>query len=118
MVRLTVLYGQPTDPQAFDDYYARVHIPIARKMRGWFRWTLEKVVATPGEPPPPYHLIVGLYAASVEEVQRILATPLVASPFSSLRTRTSSLMHRAGRGRSVVEGRARCAVALGRNDHV
>jgi uncharacterized protein (TIGR02118 family) len=75
MVRLTVLYGQPTDPQAFDDYYARVHIPIARKMRGWFRWTLEKVVATPGEPPPPYHLIVGLYAASVEEVQRILATP-------------------------------------------
>ena len=75
MVRLTVLYGQPIDPQAFDEYYASTHIPIARKMRGWSRWTIEKVVAAPGEPPPPYYLIVGLYAESAEEVRRILATP-------------------------------------------
>ena len=75
MVRLTILYGRPTDPQAFDDYYARTHIPIARKMRGWSRWTLEKVVANPGEPPPTTYLVVGLYADSLEKMQRILATP-------------------------------------------
>ena len=75
MVRLTVLYGQPTDPQAFDDYYAKTHIPIARKMRGWTRWTLEKVVAPPGEPLPATYLVVGLYAPSMEELQSILATP-------------------------------------------
>jgi uncharacterized protein (TIGR02118 family) len=75
MVRLTILYGQPTDPQAFDEYYERVHIPLARKMRGWTRWTLEKVVPSPGDPPPPYYLIVGLYAPSMEEARRILATP-------------------------------------------
>ena len=75
MVRLTILYGQPADPKAFDDYYASTHIPIARKMRGWSRWTIEKVVAAPGEPPPPYYLVVGLYAESAEEMGRILATP-------------------------------------------
>jgi uncharacterized protein (TIGR02118 family) len=75
MVRLTILYGQPTDPRAFDEYYQRTHMPIARKMRGWSRWTLERVVANPGEPLPPYHLVVGLYAASVEEMARILAAP-------------------------------------------
>ena len=75
MVRLTVMYGQPTDPRAFDEYYAGTHLPIARKMRGWSRWTIEKVVAIPEQPLPPYYLIVGLYADSAEEVWRILATP-------------------------------------------
>jgi uncharacterized protein (TIGR02118 family) len=75
VVRLTVLYGQPTDPQAFDEYYAKTHIPIARKMRGWSRWTIEKVLIKPGDPPSPYYLVVGLYAAGMEEVQSILATP-------------------------------------------
>jgi uncharacterized protein (TIGR02118 family) len=75
MVRLTVLYGQPADAQAFDRYYWDHHIPLARKMRGWLRWTVERVAASPGEPPPPYYLVVGLYASSEEEVHRILATP-------------------------------------------
>jgi uncharacterized protein (TIGR02118 family) len=75
MVRLTVLYGQPADPRAFDEYYWSTHIPIAAKMRGWERWTVEKVVANPSEPAPPYYLIVGLYARTVEDVQRILDSP-------------------------------------------
>ncbi|HWE60684.1 MAG TPA: EthD family reductase [Chloroflexota bacterium] len=75
MVRLTILYGRPADPEAFDRYYRDIHIPLARKMRGWTRWTLEWVIAEPDQPPPPYHLVVGLYAASVEDAQRALASP-------------------------------------------
>jgi uncharacterized protein (TIGR02118 family) len=75
MVRLTVLYGQPADPQAFDAHYAHTHLPLARKMRGWSRWTLEKVISPPGEPPSPYYLVVGLYAHSADEVAQILASP-------------------------------------------
>ena len=75
MVRLTVLYGQPTDPGQFDEYYAQTHIPIASKMRGWSRWTIEKVVTSPGDPPAPYYLVVGLYAPTLEDVGRILASP-------------------------------------------
>src|SRR5579859_5142763 len=75
MVRLTVLYGQPADRAEFDRYYWTIHMPLARQMQGWLRWTVEPVVSAPGEPLPLYHMVVGLYASSVEEMQRILATP-------------------------------------------
>ena len=42
MVRLTVLYGQPEDPQEFDRYYQEVHIPLAKKMVGFTGWTVSK----------------------------------------------------------------------------
>lgn len=74
-MRLTVLYGHPQDPRAFDDYYTRTHVPLARRMRGWSHWTLEKPIVGPGDPPAPYYLVVGLYASSAEEAARILATP-------------------------------------------
>src|SRR4051812_21964971 len=61
MPRLTVLYGHPRDPAAFDRYYHDVHIPIARRMTGLAGWTIGKCEsATPGEK-PPYYMIVGLY---------------------------------------------------------
>lgn len=42
MTRLTVLYGHPADPAAFDRYYHDVHIPVARRMRGLLGWTIGK----------------------------------------------------------------------------
>jgi len=42
MFRLTVLYGHPTDPDAFDRYYHSVHIPLAKKMKGLKGWTIGK----------------------------------------------------------------------------
>ncbi len=77
MVRLTILYGQPTDPAAFDHYYWNVHIPLAKKMKGWSRWTVEPVQAPLGadDAASPYHMVVGLYASSREEMERILAAP-------------------------------------------
>ena len=29
MARLIILYGHPADPEAFEEYYARRHIPFA-----------------------------------------------------------------------------------------
>jgi uncharacterized protein (TIGR02118 family) len=75
MTRLTVLYGHPKDPAAFDRYYHDVHIPIARRMEGLAGWTIGKcVTATPGEL-PPYYMIVGLYAATRAELDAVLASP-------------------------------------------
>jgi uncharacterized protein (TIGR02118 family) len=75
MHRLTVLYGHPQDSAAFDRYYFDVHIPIAKKMKGFSGWTIGKCVsAVPGEK-PPYYMIVGLYADSREKIEEILATP-------------------------------------------
>ncbi|MBX0329688.1 EthD family reductase [Oscillochloris sp. ZM17-4] len=75
MVKLTVLYGHPADPEAFDRYYDEVHIPLARKMQGWTGWTIGKCEATtPGEQ-PPYYMIVALYAESRASAEAILASP-------------------------------------------
>jgi len=75
MNRLTVLYGHPTDPAAFERYYQEVHIPIAKKMKGLKGWTIGKCEsATPGEK-PPYYMIVGLYAETRADLEAILASP-------------------------------------------
>lgn len=75
MHRLTVLYGHPKDPAAFDRYYYEVHVPIAKRMQGFTGWTIGKCTsAVPGEK-PPYYMIVGLYAESREKIEQILATP-------------------------------------------
>jgi uncharacterized protein (TIGR02118 family) len=75
MTRLTVLYGHPSDPAAFDRYYHEVHVPIARRMTGLTGWTIGKCEsATPGER-PPYYMIVGLYAATRADLEAVLASP-------------------------------------------
>ncbi len=75
MIRLTVLYGHPMDPDEFDRYYQEVHIPLAKKMQGLRGWTIGKcAAAVPGES-PDYYMIVGLYADSREAMEAILDTP-------------------------------------------
>jgi uncharacterized protein (TIGR02118 family) len=34
MYRVTVCYGKPTDPAAFDDHYAQVHAPLVLQVPG------------------------------------------------------------------------------------
>lgn len=75
MFRLTVLYGHPTDPAAFQKYYHEIHIPLAKKMQGLRGWTIgvcEPVVV--GEQ-PPYYMIVSLFADSRAAMEAILASP-------------------------------------------
>ena len=75
MVRLLVLYGHPKDPKAFDSYYHQVHIPIAKKMKGFKRWTIGKVQGTADGKPSPYYFIADLFAESREAMDAILASP-------------------------------------------
>ncbi len=75
MIRLTVLYGQPADPQEFDRYYREVHLPLASKMKGLTGWTIGKCESVDPALPPPYYMIVGLYAESRAAMEAILASP-------------------------------------------
>jgi uncharacterized protein (TIGR02118 family) len=75
MVRLLVLYGHPKDPAAFDKYYQETHIPIAKKLKGLKKWTVGKVMGTPGGEPPPYYYIADLYMESREAFEEMLASP-------------------------------------------
>lgn len=75
MYKLTVLYGHPTDPAAFDRYYYEHHIPLAKKMQGLKGWTIGKCEATVAGEKSDYYMIVSLYAESREALEATLGSP-------------------------------------------
>jgi uncharacterized protein (TIGR02118 family) len=75
MIRLMVLYGHPKDAREFDRYYNEVHLPIAKKIKGFMRWTVGKVTGTPDGAPAPYYYLADLFAESRQAMEAILASP-------------------------------------------
>ena len=76
MHRLTILYGMPTDPQQFRDYYYETHIPLASKMKGLTGWNLSWIEpSAPGAEPQRYLLVAELYAADRGAMSAVLASP-------------------------------------------
>jgi uncharacterized protein (TIGR02118 family) len=66
MVKLTVLYGPPTDPAAFDKYYLESHVPLADALPGIRRNEVSKVSGTLDGSAPLYHLQAELYFDSAD----------------------------------------------------
>jgi uncharacterized protein (TIGR02118 family) len=69
MIKLTVLYGTPTDPAAFDTYYHATHLPLAEKIPGLRRTELARVTGTPDGSASPYHLMAELYFDDLAALQ-------------------------------------------------
>ena len=60
MMKLTVLYGPPTDTAAFDQHYQDVHVPLAQKIPGVTRFEAGKVSTVDGSD-SPYYLMAQLW---------------------------------------------------------
>ncbi|EKS67441.1 MULTISPECIES: EthD family reductase [Caballeronia] len=75
MAQLVALYKNPSDPQAFDDYYASTHAPLAKTLPGLRRYEISAgpVVAASGE--SPYHLVALLQFDSLEAIQAAFDSP-------------------------------------------
>ena len=71
---LTVCYGHPTDPAAFDAYYTSTHAPLAEKIPGMTSFTYRHC-ASPDGSQPPYFLIAELSFPSQEVMGASLGTP-------------------------------------------
>jgi uncharacterized protein (TIGR02118 family) len=71
---LTVLYGHPHDPDAFDTYYTQKHVPLVDPIPGLKGWTYRHV-ASMDENPPPYYLIAELTFDSLEDLQAGMGGP-------------------------------------------
>jgi len=80
MIKITVLYGAPDDPEAFDAYYSEHHRPLVDKMPNLRRFEAAHVVATPDGSEPPYYLIAELWFDSAEELEAARATPEGRAP--------------------------------------
>jgi uncharacterized protein (TIGR02118 family) len=75
MVKVVVLYGPPSDPAAFEDYYANTHMPLVAQMPDVRRREASRVVATPDGSSPPYYRIFEAWFDSHEDFQGSFGSP-------------------------------------------
>ncbi len=74
MVKLTVLFGHPEDPEALEEYYANQHLPLAAKIPNVQRFESGRVHAV-DDGKPPYHRIAELWFESAERMGEALSSP-------------------------------------------
>ena len=73
-VKLTVVYGTPEDPDAFDRHYFDVHMPIVGRWPGVERIEVAKVTGGPGGSSSPYHLLTEIYFADTDALNAALGS--------------------------------------------
>lgn len=73
MIKLTVLYGQPTDPEAFEVYYAKTHLPLVAEMKG-IRRTELTVFTAPEGTLPEYYRMAELYFDTQEHMESVISS--------------------------------------------
>ena len=74
MIKATVLYGHPTDAEAFEKYYAGTHLPIASKVTGIERSEFTKFLPAPDGTAAAYYRMAELYFAGPAELQATMAS--------------------------------------------
>ena len=87
MVKLTVLYGHPDDPEAFEEYYAKTHMPMVPKIPNLLRYEAARVVGTSDGGEPPYYRIFEGYFEDMESLQAGMSTPEGQAPRRSAELR-------------------------------
>jgi uncharacterized protein (TIGR02118 family) len=75
MVKLTAIYGHPTDPEAFEKYYAQTHAPIALRTPHVKRIDVAKAVTSPGQSQPAFYRTADLWFDDMEQCRAALASP-------------------------------------------
>jgi uncharacterized protein (TIGR02118 family) len=72
-LKITVLYGAPKDPAAFEKYYAQSHMPLVYAEKGIQKIELALAVPGPGGP-APFYRITELWFESAEKMQEVTST--------------------------------------------
>ncbi|MDQ4044630.1 MAG: EthD family reductase [Chloroflexota bacterium] len=72
---IVVLFGQPTDPAAFEDYYRNVHQPLALQMPHLQEILGGPVLGSLDESQPEYFWFVVLRYANMAELQQSVMSP-------------------------------------------
>jgi uncharacterized protein (TIGR02118 family) len=76
IVKLTLLFARPKDPDTFTKYYLASHIPLVGKVPGVTRIDVATVLPPPpDQPASPYYRITEIYFENVGAMQASLASP-------------------------------------------
>ena len=73
--KLLAMYKHPADPKAFDDYYFRKHVPLAKKVPGLRRYDVNAGAIAGIQGPTPVYLIATLSFDSMASLQAGLGSP-------------------------------------------
>ena len=75
MAMVLVLYKKPKSAEAFDKYYASVHIPLAKKIPGLKKYEISTgAVGTPAGP-SEIHLVACLHFDSLDALKAGMGSP-------------------------------------------
>lgn len=74
MVTLTVLYGTPTDPAAFEQYYSERHMPLVATIPGLGRWEAARALPGADGAAPPFYRIFTAWFDTAATLHAALAT--------------------------------------------
>lgn len=74
MVRLLVLYSQPSDADAFERHYRDVHVPLVKQLAGLKRYSISRNV-TSLRGGDAYYLVAALEWDTLEAARSALQSP-------------------------------------------
>src|ERR1035437_7006117 len=75
MIKITVLYKHPQNPQDFEKYYAETHLPLAAKMKGVARLELTRFTPGADGSKPEYYRMAELYFPTEAQLRKTLSSP-------------------------------------------
>ena len=75
MIKATLLYGHPTNAEAFEKYYYETHIPLVMKAKGVNKSEYTKFLPNADGSSSAYYRMAELYFAGTAEMQETLSSP-------------------------------------------
>lgn len=79
MFRISVCYGEPSDPAAFEDYYQSIHAPLTLKVPGLVGFTTGKCRSLMPGKDAPYYMVASLTFESADTLKAALKSPEMAA---------------------------------------
>ena len=82
--KITVIYDNPTDPEAFDAAYASEQLEAARRIPGYVRFEASKVWPKEDGSPTPAYRMIDLYYPDYAAASVAVTTPEAGAFFQAM----------------------------------
>jgi uncharacterized protein (TIGR02118 family) len=83
MHRMTIQYGAPADPEAFEQYYTEVHVPLASTLPGLRRFSRSHPRGLGGEAP---YFVAELWFDDGDALKAAMKSPEMAKTAADAQT--------------------------------
>lgn len=75
MFKISVLYNNPENPEAFDAYYKSKHLPLVNQIEGVLKFEITRILSGPGGSPSDHYLLAELYFRDEAQMQESMSSP-------------------------------------------